>query len=79
MFHETSGFCREKVDGEQDEQEFENDIMAEVSELEAEAEEDYQRKMSEYRRQHEEWKSWKRKQVLLHMGCNYCFCSHNPL
>uniref|UniRef100_A0A8C1HKI2 Coiled-coil and C2 domain containing 2A n=1 Tax=Cyprinus carpio carpio TaxID=630221 RepID=A0A8C1HKI2_CYPCA len=53
---------REKVDGEQDEQEFENDIMAEVSELEAEAEEDYQRKMSEYRRQHEEWKSWKRKQ-----------------
>uniref|UniRef100_A0A8C1JTA6 Coiled-coil and C2 domain containing 2A n=1 Tax=Cyprinus carpio TaxID=7962 RepID=A0A8C1JTA6_CYPCA len=56
---------REKVDGEQDEQEFENDIMAEVSELEAEAEEDYQRKMSEYRRQHEEWKSWKRKQKAL--------------
>ncbi|KAL0158900.1 hypothetical protein M9458_046976, partial [Cirrhinus mrigala] len=53
---------REKVDREQDEQEFENDIMAEVSELQAEAEEDYQRKMSEYRRQHEEWKSWKRKQ-----------------
>lgn len=60
-----SDFCREKVDREQDEQEFENDIMAEVSELQAEAEEDYQRKMSEYRRQHEEWKSWKRKQVLL--------------
>uniref|UniRef100_A0A672PN68 Coiled-coil and C2 domain containing 2A n=1 Tax=Sinocyclocheilus grahami TaxID=75366 RepID=A0A672PN68_SINGR len=53
---------REKADREQDEQEFENDIIAEVSELEAEAEEDYQRKMSEYRRQHEEWKSWKRKQ-----------------
>ncbi|XP_016386999.1 coiled-coil and C2 domain-containing protein 2A [Sinocyclocheilus rhinocerous] len=56
---------REKVDREQDEQEFENDIIAEVSELEAEAEEDYQRKMSEYRRQHEEWKSWKRKQKAL--------------
>ncbi|XP_073678752.1 coiled-coil and C2 domain-containing protein 2A [Garra rufa] len=56
---------REKVDREQDEQEFENDVMAEVSELQAEAEEDYQRKMSEYRRQHEEWKSWKRKQKAL--------------
>ncbi|XP_043080753.1 coiled-coil and C2 domain-containing protein 2A isoform X3 [Puntigrus tetrazona] len=56
---------REKVDREQDEQEFENDILAEVSELQAEAEEDYQRKMSEYRRQHEEWKSWKRKQKAL--------------
>lgn len=49
---------------EQDELEFENEIVVEVSELQAEAEEDYQRKMSEYRRRHEEWKSWKRKQVL---------------
>lgn len=62
--------CREKVEREQDEQEYENDIMAEVEELQAETEEDYQKKMSEYRRQHEEWKSWKRKQVPLHMQCN---------
>ncbi|XP_077081054.1 coiled-coil and C2 domain-containing protein 2A isoform X2 [Siphateles boraxobius] len=56
---------REKVEREQDEQEYENDIMAEVEELQAETEEDYQKKMSEYRRQHEEWKSWKRKQKVL--------------
>ncbi|XP_067302881.1 coiled-coil and C2 domain-containing protein 2A isoform X3 [Pseudorasbora parva] len=56
---------RDKVEREQDEQEYENDIMAEVSELQAETEEDYQKKMSEYRRQHEEWKSWKRKQKAL--------------
>lgn len=54
------------MEREQDEQEYENDIMAEVSELQVETEEDYQKKMSEYRRRHEEWKSWKRKQVLLH-------------
>ncbi|XP_039507253.1 coiled-coil and C2 domain-containing protein 2A isoform X1 [Pimephales promelas] len=56
---------REKVEREQDEQEYENDIMAEVEELQAETEEDYQKKMSEYRRLHEEWKSWKRKQKVL--------------
>ncbi|XP_009294855.2 coiled-coil and C2 domain-containing protein 2A isoform X7 [Danio rerio] len=56
---------REKVERLQDEQEFESDIMAEVSELQAETEEEYQRKMNEYRRLHEEWKSWKRKQKAL--------------
>ncbi|CAM4682986.1 unnamed protein product [Leuciscus chuanchicus] len=56
---------REKVEREQDEQEYENDIVAEVEELQAETEEDYQKKMSEYRRQHEQWKSWKRKQKVL--------------
>ncbi|XP_067226933.1 coiled-coil and C2 domain-containing protein 2A isoform X1 [Chanodichthys erythropterus] len=56
---------REKVEREQDEQEYEDDIVAEVSELQAETEEDYQKKMSEYRRRHEEWKSWKRKQKAL--------------
>ncbi|XP_051947556.1 coiled-coil and C2 domain-containing protein 2A [Xyrauchen texanus] len=56
---------REKVEREQDEQEFEKEIMVEVSELQAETEEDYQRKMSEYKRLHDEWKSWKRRQKAL--------------
>ncbi|XP_051515693.1 coiled-coil and C2 domain-containing protein 2A-like isoform X2 [Myxocyprinus asiaticus] len=56
---------RVKVEREQEEQEFENEIMVEVSELQAETEEDYQRKMSEFRRLHEEWKSWKRRQKAL--------------
>lgn len=37
--------------------------MAEVIELEAETEEEYQRKWAEYKKQLEEWKLWRRKQV----------------
>ncbi|XP_074523807.1 coiled-coil and C2 domain-containing protein 2A isoform X2 [Halichoeres trimaculatus] len=53
---------RENVDRETDEQEYEDEILAEMRELEAESEEDYQRKLAEYKRQLEEWKLWRRKQ-----------------
>ncbi|XP_056589201.1 coiled-coil and C2 domain-containing protein 2A isoform X1 [Triplophysa dalaica] len=56
---------REMVDTDHDELEFDNEIAMEISELQAEAEEEYQRKMSEYRRQHEDWKSWRKKQKAL--------------
>ncbi|XP_034566120.1 coiled-coil and C2 domain-containing protein 2A isoform X2 [Notolabrus celidotus] len=53
---------REIVDRATDEREYEDEILAEIVELEAESEEDYQRKLAEYRRQLEEWKLWRRKQ-----------------
>lgn len=56
---------------ERDKLKFENEIVVEISELQEEAEEDYQRKMTEYRRQHEEWKSWRRRQVLLFLDQCY--------
>ncbi|KAI3369014.1 hypothetical protein L3Q82_025986 [Scortum barcoo] len=52
---------RENVDRVSDEQEYEDEILAEVVELEAESEEDYQRKLVEYKKQLEEWKLWRRK------------------
>uniref|UniRef100_A0A671WHZ0 Coiled-coil and C2 domain containing 2A n=1 Tax=Sparus aurata TaxID=8175 RepID=A0A671WHZ0_SPAAU len=54
---------RENVDRASDEREYEDEILAEVVELEAESEEDYQRKLAEYKTQLEEWKLWRRKQV----------------
>ncbi|XP_037397529.1 coiled-coil and C2 domain-containing protein 2A isoform X2 [Pygocentrus nattereri] len=56
---------KEEVQRALDEREQEAEILAEVAELKAESEEDYERKMSEYRRQLEEWKSWRRKQKAL--------------
>ncbi|KAK2835891.1 hypothetical protein Q5P01_016375 [Channa striata] len=53
---------RENVDRVSYEQEYEDEILAEVVELEAESEEDYQRKLAEYKKQVEEWKLWRRKQ-----------------
>ncbi|XP_050933184.1 coiled-coil and C2 domain-containing protein 2A [Lates calcarifer] len=53
---------RETVDQASDEQEYEDEIFAEVVELEAESEEDYQRKLAEYKKQLEEWKLSRRKQ-----------------
>ncbi|XP_044054572.1 coiled-coil and C2 domain-containing protein 2A isoform X2 [Siniperca chuatsi] len=53
---------RENVDRTSDEREYEDEILAEVVELEAESEEDYQRKLAEYKKQLEEWKLWRRKQ-----------------
>ncbi|XP_053178319.1 coiled-coil and C2 domain-containing protein 2A [Scomber japonicus] len=53
---------RETVDRLTDEREFEDEILAEVVELEAESEEDYQKKLSEYKKQLEEWKLWRGKQ-----------------
>uniref|UniRef100_A0A8C8FAI0 C2 domain-containing protein n=1 Tax=Oncorhynchus tshawytscha TaxID=74940 RepID=A0A8C8FAI0_ONCTS len=44
-----------------DEQDHEAEIQAEVDELQGEMEEDYQKKVTEYKRQQEEWKAWRRK------------------
>uniref|UniRef100_A0A672YAS7 Coiled-coil and C2 domain containing 2A n=1 Tax=Sphaeramia orbicularis TaxID=375764 RepID=A0A672YAS7_9TELE len=54
---------RENVDRVSDEREYEREIMAEVVELEAEKEEEYQRKLAEYKKQLEEWKLWRKKQA----------------
>uniref|UniRef100_A0A665VXR8 Coiled-coil and C2 domain containing 2A n=1 Tax=Echeneis naucrates TaxID=173247 RepID=A0A665VXR8_ECHNA len=51
---------REMVDRASDEKEYEEEILAEVVELEAENEEDYQKKLAEYRKQLEEWKAKKK-------------------
>ncbi|XP_060885463.1 coiled-coil and C2 domain-containing protein 2A isoform X1 [Labrus mixtus] len=53
---------RENVDRATDEREYEEEILAEIVEWEAESEEDYQRKLAEYKKQLEEWKLWRRKQ-----------------
>lgn len=64
---------REEVERRLDEREHETEILAEVAELQTEAVEDYERKVVEYRRHLEEWRSWRRKQVpLLH---HYYFSS----
>lgn len=60
---------RENVDRASDEREYEDEILAEVVELEAEYEEDYQRKQAEYKKQLEEWKLWRRKQVPTRARC----------
>lgn len=57
---------RETVDRVTDEREYKDEILAEVVELEAESEEDYQKKLSEYKKQLEEWKLWRGKQVPLY-------------
>ncbi|XP_069555398.1 coiled-coil and C2 domain-containing protein 2A [Brachyistius frenatus] len=53
---------RENVDRASDEREYEEEILAEVVELEGESEEDYQKKLAEYMKQLEEWKLWRKKQ-----------------
>ncbi|XP_040896220.1 coiled-coil and C2 domain-containing protein 2A isoform X2 [Toxotes jaculatrix] len=53
---------KENVDRASDEREYEDEISAEVVELEAESEDDYQRKLAEYKKQLEEWKLLRRKQ-----------------
>ncbi|XP_023810274.1 coiled-coil and C2 domain-containing protein 2A isoform X2 [Oryzias latipes] len=52
---------KENGDRASDQQEYEEEILAEVMELEAEKEEDYQKSLAEYRKQLEEWKLWRRK------------------
>ncbi|KAK7919323.1 hypothetical protein WMY93_010607 [Mugilogobius chulae] len=61
-FAEYSVEVKETVDRDLDEQEYEREIMAEMIELEAETEHEYQRKMADYKIQLEKWKLWKRKQ-----------------
>uniref|UniRef100_A0A8D0ASE1 Coiled-coil and C2 domain containing 2A n=1 Tax=Sander lucioperca TaxID=283035 RepID=A0A8D0ASE1_SANLU len=53
---------RENVDRTSDERDYEDEILAEVVELEAEIEEDYQKKFAEYKKQLQEWKLCRRKQ-----------------
>ncbi|TKS74879.1 Coiled-coil and C2 domain-containing protein 2A [Collichthys lucidus] len=53
---------KETVDRTSDEREYEDEILAEVVELEAESEEDYQKQLAEYKKQLEEWKLRRRKQ-----------------
>lgn len=67
---------REEVVRGLDEREHEAEILAEVAELQAEATEDYERKMVEYRRHLEEWRSWRRKQVPSPHHCNFCSGIH---
>lgn len=58
-------FSRVNVDQDKDEQEYEDEITAEVLDLELQLEEEYQRKLSEHKKQLEEWKAWRNKQVML--------------
>lgn len=51
------------MDQVSDDREYEKEILAEVVELEVEQEEDYQRKLLEYKKQLEEWKLLRRKKV----------------
>uniref|UniRef100_M4ABG3 Coiled-coil and C2 domain containing 2A n=1 Tax=Xiphophorus maculatus TaxID=8083 RepID=M4ABG3_XIPMA len=53
---------RENVDRSLDEWEYEGEILKEVLELEAESEEQHQKKLAEYNKQLEDWKLWRKKQ-----------------
>uniref|UniRef100_A0A3Q2QNJ9 Coiled-coil and C2 domain containing 2A n=1 Tax=Fundulus heteroclitus TaxID=8078 RepID=A0A3Q2QNJ9_FUNHE len=55
-------YLRENVDRASDERDYEGEILAEVLELEAESEGEYQKKLAEYKKQLEDWKLWRRKQ-----------------
>uniref|UniRef100_A0A3Q3AMX4 Coiled-coil and C2 domain containing 2A n=1 Tax=Kryptolebias marmoratus TaxID=37003 RepID=A0A3Q3AMX4_KRYMA len=55
-------YLRENVDRASDERKYEEEILTEVLELEAENEEEYQKKLVEYNKQLEEWKLWRKKQ-----------------
>lgn len=65
---------RVNVDQDKDEQEYEDEIAAEILDLELELEEEHQRKLTEHKKQLEEWKAWRIKQVsvcltdCLHVG-----------
>nr|XP_015200508.1 PREDICTED: coiled-coil and C2 domain-containing protein 2A isoform X2 [Lepisosteus oculatus] len=54
---------REEVDRVADEQSYESEIQAEICELKDEFEEEYLKKLSEYKTKYEEWKAWKKKQA----------------
>lgn len=63
-FHFFLCHCfRENVDRALDEWEYEGEILKEVLELEAESEEQHQKKLAEYNKQLEDWKLWRKKQV----------------
>lgn len=52
------------MDRAADERKYEEEVLTEVLELEAESEGEYQKKLAEYHKQLEEWKLWRKKQVL---------------
>ncbi|MEQ2178268.1 hypothetical protein GOODEAATRI_012263 [Goodea atripinnis] len=58
-------YGKENIDRVLDEREYEGEILAEVLEMEAESEEEYQKKLAEYKKQLEDWKLWKKKQVFV--------------
>lgn len=69
------------MDQDKDEQEYEDEIVAEVLDLELELEEEYQRKLTEHKKQLEEWTTWRIKQVSFKaftslfyrlLACCYC-------
>uniref|UniRef100_A0A3Q1BCK6 C2 domain-containing protein n=1 Tax=Amphiprion ocellaris TaxID=80972 RepID=A0A3Q1BCK6_AMPOC len=70
---------RENVDRASDEREHEDEILAEVVEFEAESEEDYQKKLTEYNKQLEEWKLWRRKQVPTYLLAQEASESEGPI
>uniref|UniRef100_A0A3B5KVH3 Coiled-coil and C2 domain containing 2A n=1 Tax=Takifugu rubripes TaxID=31033 RepID=A0A3B5KVH3_TAKRU len=55
-------YRRENVDREKDEQEYEEEIMSEILDLELELEEEYRRKLLTYKLQLQEWNAWRNKQ-----------------
>lgn len=55
-------YRRENVDREKDEQEYEEEIMSEVLDLQLELEEEYGRKLLTYKLQLVEWIAWRNKQ-----------------
>uniref|UniRef100_A0A8C9V647 Coiled-coil and C2 domain containing 2A n=1 Tax=Scleropages formosus TaxID=113540 RepID=A0A8C9V647_SCLFO len=61
---------KQEVNQSRDEQDFEEEIQMELVELQGELEEEYQRKISQYRQQLEEWKAWRKKQVDLLTGAD---------
>uniref|UniRef100_A0A8C4Z5I0 C2 domain-containing protein n=1 Tax=Gadus morhua TaxID=8049 RepID=A0A8C4Z5I0_GADMO len=54
---------REEVERALDERQYEEEVLMEVMEQEAESEELYQKRLGAYREQLEEWKVWRRQQV----------------
>ena len=58
-----SGCPREEVERALDERQYEEEVLMEVMEQEAESEELYQKRLGAYREQLEEWKVWRRQQV----------------
>ena len=54
---------REEVERALDERQYEEEVQLEVMEQETESEELYQKKLSAYSKQLEEWRVWRRQQV----------------
>ncbi|XP_039607444.1 coiled-coil and C2 domain-containing protein 2A isoform X1 [Polypterus senegalus] len=53
---------RDEVNKMEEEQNYESEIQAEISELVEQCEEEYQKKLTDYEAKYAEWKAWKKKQ-----------------